>query len=224
MANTDPQEVEQRLWRGWNGKFGLDVGARRGESIEDFLNCNFTKIVCFEPSEVAYSTLARKSTFRRDVSTELIIQTYQLAVSDHDGTVHLYGVPKAMDKGELVSAIDGMEWSVSDWTTAWVVTVGCTSLDSFCARRNQMPDLVKVDTEGHEGLVLEGATTLLEHGCGWIIEFHSPTNYAYCKSRLEIYGYEVETIRHPHYAPESPMWYQHGWIRAEKVMNYRNEE
>jgi FkbM family methyltransferase len=209
MASTDPLEVEQQLWHSWTGGLGLDVGARTGESIDDFLRCGFTEIVCFEPSAQAYMTLAERV---RDIWAA---EAHPIAVSQHCGVVELFSVPRAMAKGELVSMVDGMEWSLADWTTAEKVTVGCISLDLFCTMRG-MPDLVKVDTEGHEAKVLAGASTLLTHGCGWIIEFHSPENHTYCSRRLEEAGYRVETIRHPHYAPESPMWRQHGWVRAEK--------
>lgn len=209
MASTDPKEVEQQLWQGWTGNVGLDVGARNGESINDFKRLGFNDITCFEPSPKAFILLEQ-------YADSLGVESIRAAVSDHNGVVDLFSVPRAMVKGELVSAIDGMEWSLADWVTAEKVTVPCISLDSFCRLRG-MPDLVKVDTEGHECLVLEGAHTLLhERACNWIIEYHTPLNYVYCVDLLEANGYEVETIRHPHYTPGSPMWHQHGWVRAEK--------
>jgi FkbM family methyltransferase len=215
MADTDPSGVYEALWSGWTGSIGFDVGARNGESIDDFLRRGLTKIVCFEPSEAAYEKLRINALRLGKSRVEQFIETHRSAVSDHTGIVELYSVPGAMSKGELVSPIQGMEWSVAEYNVRNSITVPCISLDKFC-EHHDIPDLVKVDTEGHEDKVLEGATTLLDHGSGWIIEFHTPLNHVYCMNRLELSGYEVETIRHPHYAPESPMWHQHGWIRAEK--------
>lgn len=209
MASTDPQEVEQQLWQDQTGTVGLDVGARGGESIEDFKRCSFTDITCFEPSRDAFSVL-------EPYALDLGVKAYQLAISDHSGVVELYSVPRAMAKGELVSAVDGMEWSLADWVTAKAVTVGCISLDAYCATRG-MPDLIKIDVEGHEDKVLAGAYTVLNAAVSnWIIEFHSPLNHVTCLNLLEANGYEVTVIRHPHYTPESHMWHQHGWLRADK--------
>lgn len=209
MANTDPSEVQQQLWRGWHGKVAFDVGARRGESIQDILDCGFTGITCFEPSPEAFPDLESL------VRETRIAEAHQVAISDHNGTVDLY-VTAAMRKGELVSPIDGMEWSATDWSNTPSISVPCITLDTWTIL-NGIPDFIKVDTEGHEGRVLNGARTLIQaYSPGWLIEFHSPTNHRYCSFLLQQHGYEVETIRHPHYAPESHMWYQHGWIRAEK--------
>jgi FkbM family methyltransferase len=208
MANTDPVEVEGLLWNGWPGRIALDVGARMGESIEDIVRCGFTNITCFEPSPQAFPIL-------EPFAERLGVKPRQLAISDHDGQVLLASVPGAMSKGELVSPIDGMEWSVDDWSKADYVVVPCLTLNTWCGVEG-FPDFVKVDTEGHELKVLQGAQELIWHGCGWLIEFHTPLNRERCSGLLQTAGYEVETIRHPHYAPESPMWHQHGWIRAEK--------
>lgn len=208
MAITDPPEVHDRLWSGWPGGRGFDVGARCGESLGDFLEAGFTSIDCFEPSEPAFAVLDMIP-IRPGTSVN------KTAVSDHDGSVVLY-VTEAMYKGELVSPVDGMEWSVPDWGKAITQTVPCITLDTWCAVKKYRPDLVKIDTEGHEVRVLAGARQLLEHGCGWIIEFHSPANRFDCQMMLQQTGYRIEIIRNPTYMKNSPMWRQHGWIRAEK--------
>ena len=171
------------------------------------------RLMCFNSESP--SSLPKAFPILQQYAAKRGILALNVAISEHDGTTDLYVVERAMAKGELVSPINGMEWSEPDWAAATTLSVPCLSLDTWCSLHG-MPDLVKVDTEGHEGWIIDGATTLLEYGCGWIIEFHTPLNRTFCSTRLELYGYEVETIRHPHYAPESPMWHQHGWVRAEK--------
>ena len=210
MASTDPAEVEQQLWQDQTGTVGLDIGARCGESIEDFKRCGFTDITCFEPSPKAFEVLL-------PYALKHGVRSHQLAISDHSGVQKLFSVPRAMAKGELVSDVDGsMEWSPADWATAESVTVGCLSLDTYCAMHG-IPDLIKVDVEGHESRVLAGAyTVLLARSTNWIVEFHSPMNHVTCLNLFEANGYRITVIRHPHYAPGSPMWHQHGWIRADR--------
>jgi hypothetical protein len=63
--------------------------------------------------------------------------------------------------------------------------------------------------------VLRGAQRLLKAGkTSWLIEFHSKPLYDGCVKLLEEAGCSVETVRHPHYAPGSEFWDQHGWIKA----------
>jgi hypothetical protein len=139
----------------------------------------------------------------------------QVAVSDRDGRVTLAEVPVAAAKGEWVTpGTDGMEWSMPDWGAAIMHDVPCIKLDTLAAEVGT-PDLVVIDTEGHEVKILQGAVDILaERHAGWVIEFHTPDNMNNCKSILEGAGCAVEIVRHPHYAPMTAMWYQHGWLRG----------
>lgn len=68
------------------------------------------------------------------------------------------------------------------------------------ASEHPPPDVVKVDVEGAEDRVLEGARSLLESTCPrWVIEVHSEESSSRITSILGAYGYRLRPIeaRHP---------------------------
>jgi FkbM family methyltransferase len=205
---VDPPEVAEILWRGFGGDTGWDIGANCGQSLF-YLTRACSRVLAFEPA-------AESCAYLTDQFGHLPgLQVYQLAVSDHDGTLQLAAIPQLMETGQLVTpGTRGMEWDPGDWDAVPVRTVPASTADALAGRLG-VPDFAKVDTEGHEGHVLRGAAGLLRRGTtGWLIEFHSPELHETCLGLLRDAGYDPETIRHPHYPPGGAMWRQHGWIRA----------
>ena len=47
-----------------------------------------------------------------------------------------------------------------------------------------------------------------------LIEFHSAELRDWCQQTLLANTYSVFTVRHPHYARDSDLYHQHGWLRA----------
>lgn len=207
-AAIDPPAIHHQLWDGAGGSLAFDVGTNCGQSLPDMAT-RFDVVIGFEPCTESYEQAARNFP-----ATEIL----SLAVSDHDGEVLLALIEgEQADTGQLVSpGTHGMEWDPGDWDGGNVAyrRVSSRTLDTLVLTFGR-PDFVKVDTEGHEYRVLLGAPKLLAGlATRWLIEFHNPDLYARCKELLERAGYEVETVRHPHYAPGTAMWHQHGWIRA----------
>jgi FkbM family methyltransferase len=207
-AVTDPPEVAERLWSGFGGETGWDVGANCGQSIE-VMRQLFRRVVSFEPCPESFS-------YARAAFPDA--EMYQVAVSDHVGMTELAFIEgEQADTGQLVTpGTSGMEWDPGDWNGPGVAAqqVPCTMLDSWALDLGA-PDFVKVDTEGHELMVLLGGMGLLGTGAvSWLVEFHSPLLHGQCEQLLENAGYTVETVRHPHYLPGSRMWSQHGWLKA----------
>lgn len=210
----DPPEVHDELWSGWSGEVGWDVGANVGQSLPDMVQ-RFTVVHAFEPSEEAWPTLqATRRRFGRAV------KAHQIAVGEFPGLLTVAVRSAPMASGQLVAV--GMPYHGEDHgpgTANWGIDEG--TRDVWCepadvlAREFGSPDFVKVDTEGHEALVLSGARSLLAaKRCGWLIEFHTADRGARCEHILTRAGYQPEIIRHPAYEPGSGMWYAHGWIRA----------
>jgi len=202
----DPPEVSERLWEGFGGGYGWDVGANCGQTIP-VMSALFGRVTSFEPCE-ASCAYAREHYPDADIR--------QLAVSDHDGEVDLaFPAVEQYQTGQLVTiGTKGMEWEPRDWDAVPHVQVPCRSADSLAAELGT-PDFIKVDTEGHELLVLRGARKLLAAGrTDFLVECHGSGNFRRCRVLLEKYGYAAEVVRHPHYPPGTLMWSRHGWIRA----------
>jgi FkbM family methyltransferase len=207
IGSTDPAEVEDLLWVGFPAcETGFDVGANCGQSIPQMLKfCDFVR--SYEPNLDAFGELKRHLSGR--------VSVHAIAVSDHDGTVPLAQLPgKQLETGQLVTpGIRGMEWDPGDWADVPVREYPCRMLDSL-ADPESMPGFIKVDVEGHEVQVLRGGPAVIAYGASWLIEFHSPAGHDECEAILRDENYHTETVRHPHYVKGSPMYWQHGWLRA----------
>jgi hypothetical protein len=91
------------------------------------------------------------------------------------------------------------------------------TLDSFAERINQ-PCLVKVDIDGGEVSLLEGAQTLLHSSeTRWIIEVHSNALQAKCLEILQAANYSTLVVRNAwwrHFLPELRPGELNQWIIA----------
>lgn len=206
-AAIDPPEIWDRLWHGFTGTVGWDVGANCGQTIPLQLE-RFQRVYAFEPAQECRPYL---DSFDGD------LRILPIALSDADGIIELMAIPEKIDTGQLVTAgVHGMEWDV-DMDTAVARQVTAATIDSLITDGSDIlaPDFIKIDVEGHELKVLYGARrTLATVRPDLLIEFHSPVLHEQCGNLLEGFGYDLETVRHPHYRPHSPLWHQHGWIRA----------
>jgi FkbM family methyltransferase len=221
IANSDPPEIENRLWQGWQGdksSIAFYVGANAGQHFAK-LTEHFARVFAFEPNpdsvEVARHIAQAVKSHQIDV--------LQMAVSDHDGRVelaNLLGTRQERTGQYVTPGVSGMEWDpgITEWNNparVQRVEVPCATLDSLSLSLGP-PDFVVVDTEGHELKVVEGAKdrVLTDVRPGFLIEFHTPENHDTLVKVFNRYGYWAETVRHPHYPPQTLMWYQHGWIKA----------
>ncbi len=211
-AVPDPPELSDRLWHGFGGAYGWDVGSNCGQAILE-MNFSFDRIIGFEPSPDSYEYAV---SYIRKMLPDSNVELHQLAVSDTDGEIELaYPADEQRDTGQLVTiGTAGMEWEPQDWDSVEKVTVQSRTADSLAVELG-WPDFMKVDTEGHEVAVLAGAREMLERGqTDVLVEFHTPENHSACERLLYNAHYNVTIVRHPHYDPEGHMWKQHGWLRA----------
>nr|VFJ53917.1 MAG: methyltransferase, FkbM family [Candidatus Kentron sp. FM]VFJ56165.1 MAG: methyltransferase, FkbM family [Candidatus Kentron sp. FM]VFK12940.1 MAG: methyltransferase, FkbM family [Candidatus Kentron sp. FM] len=106
-------------------------------------------VVAFEPSEWVYERLVKNVKLN---GPEFDITTEMLAVSDRSGEAILY------DSG----AIDSASVQPRSGVGVWSFPVSTIRLDEYCAG-NCVPDLLKIDVEGHEQHVLYGLGELLAY-------------------------------------------------------------
>jgi len=205
-AVVDPPEIHNTLWHGINGTTGWDIGANCGQTLPEMTG-RFHTVHAFEPAAECRPWL--------DTWTRHRVTVWDYAVSDLDGDIELTALPDKIDTGQLVTAgTHGMEWN-PEQPGAVTRTVPARTVDSI-AEQLGIPDFLKIDVEGHEMRVLAGAwQTLIDVRPDLLIEFHSPELHLRIQECLNHHGYrQIRTIRHPHYAIGTPMWLQHGWVRA----------
>jgi FkbM family methyltransferase len=129
----------------------FDIGANRGEFTQAVLQDGATKVLAVEPAPKMFSVLARN--FFKDTR----VVPLRVAVSDSEWSEATFY--------ECVE--DGMSTLDKSWLTGErapygdkdyrEVNVYGTTLDSL-VKEYGMPDLVKIDVEGHEVSVLKGLT------------------------------------------------------------------
>ncbi len=205
-AAIDPPEIHNSLWIGFNGTTGWDIGANCGQTLPEMTG-RFSTVHAFEPAAECRPWLDKWDA----------VTVWPIAVSDYDGQITLTELPDKIDTGQLVTAgTHGMEWN-PDQPGALSRTVPARTVDSL-AEELGPPDFLKIDVEGHEMRVLAGAwQTLTDHRPDLLIEFHAPELHLRILECLNHHGYRhIATVRHPHYEIGSPMWLQHGWVRARR--------
>jgi FkbM family methyltransferase len=205
-APIDPPEIWNKLWGDFQGNVGWDIGANCGQTVPTMLT-RFEQVYAFEPAEECWDHLRQ---FGGNYAW------FPIALSDHDDDLQLIALPDKIDTGQLVTAgTHGMEWN-PDLPEALIRTVPAHTVD-FLVNEGALepPNFMKIDTEGHELRVLFGARqTLAVHRPDLLVEFHTPALHDSCQTLLEQFDYKIETVRHPHYRPGSPMFFTHGWLRA----------
>lgn len=206
LAPIDPPPIFDAQWHDISGAVAWDIGANGGQSLRHLVTC-FQNVVAFEPALECGQYLAAWATNPK-------VTVASVAVSSMDGAIELAVLPEQIATGQLVTpGTHGMEWSPSlPDGTGRKVPAYCvdTLVDMY-----PPPDFMKIDVEGHEYHVLDGARATLRNLHPMILlEFHAPELYESCVDLLTGFDYTIEVIRHPWYEKDSRMWHQHGWVRA----------
>jgi FkbM family methyltransferase len=112
----------------------------------------------------------------------------ETAVSNRSGTTELY----------LSREEDAYTPSLIRELRSVVLNVGVTTLDQF-AREHRWPSLIKLDVEGAEVMVLEGAGQMLASADApnWLIEVHSSETDQQVRKILLDHGYRIRALPAP---------------------------
>ena len=156
---TDTAEFCARL-AAQSGRLAFDVGANIGQAAL-VLAARFARVVSFEP---ALETVVELDRTRPDNVTIV-----PAAVSHADGLVALDETADGIRHGMLTSG-EHPRWG------AWLArrVVPAVTVDTAVVWFGP-PDVVKVDTEGHELAVLDGAPRLIaDRSAVWLVEVHYP--------------------------------------------------
>ena len=146
----------------------LDIGANVGNYTKLILQETNSKVISFEPLPDAYKEL---EVLKKDFRERLKI--YNIAISNKNIKQDLYFGDKKSEKASLMENLEKL--SFVGKTNTNKVSVEVKKLDDLRdILKNEIIDFIKIDTEGYEFEVLDGAKNLLkEHQPKYIqIEFN----------------------------------------------------
>ena len=152
----------------------FDVGANVGNYSSLLANTfrRDSKIYAFEPTEAAYLKLKQFS------NSKPSIQTFQIGFGRVNETLTIY-------TNQNFSELSGVYNRTTLFEGMHSKPENCTfrTLDSFCGENNiKHIHFLKIDVEGHELFVLQGAQTLLENGHLDFIQFEFGAGNQYSKT------------------------------------------
>ncbi len=148
-------------------KVFFDVGANTGQtSAEALKSFPAADVFAFEPDKTSFSTLTATMTDRR-------FRSFNIALSNKSGEAPFF------DYGALAtsnSLVENSEYASRIKHDVIVRTVHCDTVDSICSNIGITNiDVLKIDTEGHDLAVLQGAERMLaEHRVRFVyVEFNT---------------------------------------------------
>ena len=187
----------------------FDVGANIGQTISRFKKINIECIVhSFEPVKEDFEVLQKK--FSNDKSIIL----NNIALGEKDCTRDLY-INNLPGSSSFYKLIPETQWVKERSKThkndpkrvfKESVNLKMTTLDSYCEKNHILKiDILKIDTQGYEDKILQGAKRLLETKSISYIEIEIIFNDIYEKKlnflEIEQYlipkGYELFAISNP---------------------------
>jgi FkbM family methyltransferase len=161
--------------KGKRGRIFVDVGAYHGH-YSLLLSRNFEQIVAIEPVSANADFLKGAVTYRKAENIKII----RMAVASEEGT-RQFGLMPQLSESKLLSQISAI---------GGLTNVQTTTLDSLL-RPYQEIDLVKLDVEGAEFDVLEGATDSMCKIRSWMIELHDQAGKSKLQAHMATNGYNL---------------------------------
>lgn len=162
-----PIKHEERYWRQFTGggRTFLDIGAHVGTwtlNLAPF----FERVFAFEPDPRGWEVLSRNLEINGIKNVEIV----PMAVSSKSGTVSLTRFLNPCTN----TVMDQTDMGRNAEVPIDVFSVGSTSIDDFVASRGIADvDFMKVDTEGAEFMVVDGAlSTLRSQAPDLFLEMH----------------------------------------------------
>lgn len=189
--------------RDLSGKTILDIGAHVGYSALCFAELVGVKgrVLTFEPNP--YNTRYIKETLAKNPELAQRIQLFEIALSSsngHEDFIFSDKVEEGMSSGSFIESADTIS-EKSDYEARRGfkrTTVETARLDSLLESKmiSGSVDIMKIDVEGAESLVLEGATeTIRRHAPLLLIEVHSISNMYSVMQFLNNESYSSELLK-----------------------------
>jgi len=150
----------------------IDVGANTGQYGLELRDYGFQgDILSFEPLEDAFSELQKR------VAKDHRWEARQTAVGDRSGTIDFHVAGNSVSSSAL-KMLSRHEQVVPQSATIRTVTVPVGQLDSLINVPDSRRSFLKIDTQGYEARVLDGATEALAQFDGIEMELTLTPLYA----------------------------------------------
>jgi FkbM family methyltransferase len=135
----------------------FDIGAHLGIFTAELAGRGFAEVHSFEPTERTFARL--KGNIESSPSTRGTVKLNRVAVGPRNGTVEFQLEPDAPATNRVCLAGAGKD------RTREVQQIPMTTLDSYCEKHGiEQIDFLKIDTEGLEPYVIDGAQNCLRNG------------------------------------------------------------
>jgi FkbM family methyltransferase len=165
----------------------VDIGANSGyyAIIAKALNPK-AHVIAFEPVDRIFSTLKKNV-----AANHFNITCIQAAISNHTGTALLYDYP---EQHHYQASLNKESMSRKNDVISYEVPV--MRLDDYAANNNiTRIDLIKIDVEGHEAAVFEGALKILQQSTPSILfEVKEEAHAARIQEMINGLGYSFYNI------------------------------
>lgn len=141
----------------WNIETVFDVGANYGQFASEVLTeFSAARVYSFEPFGPSYERLVNSSQSKRFVPNKI-------ALSNMGGEIPFYVYSNDGDGSMINSVVPDAQYPKKFGYEPKLTTVPCKTASEFCEENSiERIDLLKIDTEGSEMLVLDGATRLFQ--------------------------------------------------------------
>ena len=178
------------------GDVCYDIGGYRGYMSGVFALAGASRVIVFEPLPDNIARLNRLA----QLNPQLPLQVEAMAVGATDGEVHFKVMPD-QSMGKLADSRFQAER-----TASFEIPVRLTRLDTCVFERGlPRPNLMKIDVEGAEADVLDGAArTLKECRPRILIEAHSELLADLCRQKLEPLGYQLRQFENGRLETQQP--------------------
>jgi FkbM family methyltransferase len=173
----------------------LDVGANKGyfSILCGLLTGANGRVYAFEPNPSIVDSLREHVALNRLTETIQIVEQALSRTESSQAELYLSCDPYNSGLASLTPFSESLQNSMLSDSNKTTVTT--TTLDAWLRSNEDVPaiDLIKVDVEGAEGWILDGAEKTLRESPPrfWIVETHPQSPVI---ERLKSFGYGVETL------------------------------
>lgn len=145
----------------------LDIGANKGQFASGIRQCGYAgRIVSFEPLSQAHSELLQSS-----MGDSMWDAYPRCALGDHNGEVEI-NIAGNSDSSSILPMLESHRSAAPESAYQGKEVVPITTLDAVAApyMKDARAAFLKIDTQGFEWKVLDGARTTLPHIKGILVE------------------------------------------------------